>query len=115
MDRTNWSQNLCFAKPPTCGGRGVRTALIGAISSAREDTVNKLKNITKLASLHLIEHEIIQIDNVLERIYELFPTDPQVRIFSARVSDALFELEQALHGMNVVDFTGKTRGQEAAS
>jgi len=84
-----------------------------ACGSSVEGTANKELKISNLASLQSIEHQIIQIDNILERIHELFPTDPQVRIFSARISDALFELEQALHGLDVAHFTGRTRGQEA--
>ena len=67
---------------------------------------NKKLSVSKIASLQSIEHEIIRIDNTLEKIHELFPRDHRVCVFSARVSDALFELEQALHGLNIQHFTG---------
>jgi hypothetical protein len=82
---------------------------------SKEDTTNPDLRISKLAGLQAIEYEIIRIDKTLDRIHELFPTDPQIRIFTARVNDALFELEQALRGLNIAEFTGKMRGQEAAS
>jgi hypothetical protein len=90
-------------------------AAMSVRGSSKEDTTNNLKKLANLASLQSIEYEIIQIDNILERVHELFPTNPQVRIFSARVSDALFELEEALHGLDVANFTGKARGQEVVS
>jgi hypothetical protein len=97
--------NTGFAKSPYSGTHGgFWTAMSTAASEKNRN--NKKLSVSKLASLQSIEHEIIRIDNTLEKIHELFPRDHLVCVFSARVSDALFELEQALHGVNIQHLTG---------
>ena len=90
-----------------------------------EDSKSEDISVSKLDNL---EHEIIRFDTILERIQKLFPTDTRVWDFIANTKDAIFRLQQSLHGLDVIDFTSafekpwwvddfideENRGKEAA-
>ena len=59
-------------------------------------------NISILASFEL---EIVKFDTVLDRIQKHFPEDTRTWDFVAYARDSIFRLQQALHGLDVIDFT----------
>jgi hypothetical protein len=55
--------------------------------------------------LAILEHEIVKFDSVLDRIQRHFPSDVRIWDYIANTRDALFRLQQSLHGLDVIDFT----------
>ena len=67
-----------------------------------EDSKNKDISVSKLETLEL---EIVKFDKVLDRIQTYFPEDTRVWDFIADSRTALFRLQQAIHGLDIIDFT----------
>lgn len=70
-----------------------------ARASSKKDTNSQLINIAEL------EHEIVKFDRVLECVLRYFPEDTRIWDSVANSRDALFRLQQSLHGLDVIDFT----------
>lgn len=67
-----------------------------------EDSNNKEISVSKLETLEL---EIVKFDKALDRIQAYFPEDTQIWDFIADSRTALFRLQQAIHSLDVIDFT----------
>jgi hypothetical protein len=59
-------------------------------------------NISRVASFEL---EIVKFDTVLDRVQKHFPEDTRIWEFVAYARDSIFRLQQALHGVDIIDFT----------
>lgn len=67
-----------------------------------DNIVNEIRVTTTADDIQL---RVVEFDKVLERILNHFPEDTRIWDLTAAVRDGLFHLQQAIHGLDIIDFT----------
>jgi hypothetical protein len=67
-----------------------------------KDKNHQEKKLSEVASFEL---EIVRFDTVLDYIQNYFPQDTRIWDFVAYARGSIFRLQQALHGLDIIDFT----------
>jgi hypothetical protein len=67
-----------------------------------KDKYHQEKKLSEVANFEL---EIVRFDTVLDDIQNYFPQDTHIWNFVAYARDSIFRLQEALHGLDSIDFT----------